>query len=196
MGDQGQIVLRRFAETYARIQNNFFLRNTRCLCRIGTYRQIARDFIHHIDISRGDIGAADFGVARETFRCRAVMHQHNGRATARGDFRHARILSQGGNIIQDRRPCAQGLLRDFGLQGIDRDQNRAEFFLDRGDHRHNAAGFFLNRNGNRAGARAFAADIQNIRAVSNHLRRLRNGARHIIGLRHNTIARKRIRRDI
>ena len=24
MGDQGQIVLRRFAETYARIQNNFF----------------------------------------------------------------------------------------------------------------------------------------------------------------------------
>ena len=124
--DQLEVLVRRLAEADPRVEADVVLGNP---CRDRDREPLlekAGDLLHNVVVTRRDLHRA---------RLPLHVHQANVRARVGDRTRELGIAAQGGDVVDEHRARCEGLSRDLGLRGVDRDRHAGELL----EHRQHAS---------------------------------------------------------
>ena len=160
MGEDGEVVFQRLAETDSGVDGNAGAGDPRRLARFDAPFQVVEYFQRRMVVGRGRLHGLGLPLA---------MHEDHTDAQIGGHGQRTMVSRQGRDVVDDGGPRRDRLFHHFGLAAVDRDHRPRSGGGQGLDHRKNAAAFL--RRGHRIGPgpRGFTADIEDRHAGSGML---------------------------
>ena len=164
-GEQRVVFAEPFAEAEAGVEDDFIAQDSGGDSRFDAFNQSREnDGNNVVRCERRKIGPV--------LRNAAGVHQDSAAAEPGTGDGHGGVPEVAADIVHDLGACSDGERGGGGMVGIDREDSLGLFLEDRFDDRKNAGLLLFGRERNGPGAGGFAADIEQVRAVVEHLQGL------------------------
>ena len=163
---QGEVVVESLAEADPWVVDDAFPGDASLCEGELSFEEKRVDFRDHVGVVGGDLHG---------LRGALHVHDHDAAVVGAADLEHGGISAQAGDIVDDVGTGIQCGCGDGGLGGVDGDES-VPFRTERADHGNGPADFLVGGDGGSARARGFAADVDDVRAVADHLAGVFEGA--------------------